>query len=50
MTHCTKIGADSLSKDTLNAPEFISLICLPKTKSSGSEILPYYFSGLLTLG
>ena len=33
-THCTKMGADSLAQNTLNAPEFISPICLPKCKNS----------------
>ena len=30
--HCTKLGADSLAKNTLNAPEFICPICLPNPK------------------
>ena len=34
-TLCTKMGADSLAENTLNAQEFISPICLPKPKSSG---------------
>ena len=34
-THCTKMGADSLSKNTPNALEFICQICLPKPKFSG---------------
>ena len=31
-THCTKMGADSLAENTLNAPEFICPICLPKPR------------------
>ena len=34
-THCTKMGADSLAKNTPNAPEFICPICLPMCVSSG---------------
>ena len=33
-THCTKIGADGLAKNTPNAPEFICPVCLPKPKKS----------------
>ena len=29
-----KMGADSFAENTLNAPEFIYPICLPKPKSS----------------
>ena len=32
MTHCTKMGADKSAENTLNAPKFISLKCLPKPK------------------
>ena len=35
--HCTKMGANSSSKITQNAPEFICLNCQPKTKSSGFQ-------------
>ena len=33
-TDCNKTGADSLAENTLNTPEFICPICLPKPKSS----------------
>ena len=36
-THCTKMGADSLSENTPNAPESICPICLPKHKCSGFQ-------------
>ena len=36
-THCTKIGADNLSKNKPNAPEFICPICLSKPKSAGFQ-------------
>ena len=32
-----KMGADSLAKNTLNAPEFICPIYLPKPKFSGFQ-------------
>ena len=32
-----KISANSLAENTLNAPEFICPICLPKQKSSGIQ-------------
>jgi hypothetical protein len=31
------MGADSLAKNTTNAPKFICPICLPKPKSSGFQ-------------
>ena len=37
VTHCTKMGADSLAENTPNAPEFIDQICLPKPKNSGFQ-------------
>ena len=37
LTHCTKMGADSLAENTPNAPEFICPVCLPKPKSSGFQ-------------
>ena len=36
-THYTKMGADSLTENTENAPELICPICLPKPKSSGFQ-------------
>ena len=36
-TQCTKMGADSLAKNTPNAPEFSCPISLPKPKSSGFQ-------------
>ena len=36
-THSTKMGADSLAKNTTKAPEFICPICLPKPKSYGLQ-------------
>ena len=36
-TRCTKIGADSLVKNTPNAPKFICPICLLKPKSLGFQ-------------
>ena len=38
-THCTKIGADSLAKNTTNAPKFIGPIGLPKPKSPNKKRL-----------
>jgi hypothetical protein len=32
-THSTNMGADSLAKNTPNAPKCICQICLPKPKS-----------------
>ena len=37
LTVHTKMGADSLAKNTPNVPEFICPICLPKPKSSGFQ-------------
>ena len=34
---CTKMGAESLTENTPNAPEFICPICLPNPKSSGFQ-------------
>ena len=34
---CTKMGADSLTENTPNAPKFISLICLSKPECLGFE-------------
>ena len=34
-THCTKMGADKLAKNTPNAPKFTCPNCLPKPKSLG---------------
>ena len=36
-THSAEMGADSSTENTLNAPEFICPICLPKPKSSESQ-------------
>ena len=36
-THCNKMGADSSTENTPNAPEFICPICLLKPKSSGFQ-------------
>ena len=33
----TKMGPDNLAENTLNPPEFISPICLPKPKNSGFQ-------------
>ena len=35
LTVCTKMGADSLAKNSQNAPIFFGQICLPKPKSLG---------------
>ena len=37
LTTYTKMGADSLAKNTPNAPEFIFPICLHKPKNSGFQ-------------
>ena len=51
LTHCTKMGADSLAQNTPNAPEFICPICLSKSKSSGFQwkkaLWPSIVRGLL---
>ena len=36
-TQCTKMGADSLAKNTPNAPVFTCTICLHNPKSSGLQ-------------